>query len=275
MVSEVPLPSGDDAAPGAAPQVLAIDVGNSFVHVGAMQDGKAIRMVVLESGDPSELADAIEGLWAELDASEERAVVASSVSPEQLARVEAVVSNALGEDVIVIGQQIDLPIPVALEQPEAVGVDRVCAAAAAYGELKTACVVADFGTAITIDLVSDDGMFMGGTIAPGLRMSSESLETGTAALPRVHIVEPTHPWGRNTREAINNGIFYGAIGALREVVERYATETGRWLPLVVTGGACELIAKHAEFVDHVVPDLILRGIALAYQRARERQDDES
>lgn len=252
---------------------MAIDIGNSFVHLGAMRDGKAVGTARIEGADPSDLAEAIERVWAQLDEDAERVVVVSSVSPEILERVEAAVGEVLGEELIVIGKQIDLPIPVALDHPEAVGVDRVCAAAAAYAQLRTACVVADFGTAITIDLVSDDGMFMGGTIAPGLQMSAQSLEAGTAALPLVEFVEPTHPWGRDTREAINNGIFYGAIGALREIVERYATETGRWLPLVVTGGAAELIAKHAEFVDHVVPDLILRGIALAYQRARGPQDD--
>jgi type III pantothenate kinase len=192
--------------------------------------------------------------------------VAGSVGPETLKRVTALVEQLTGQELLVVRDQIDLPIPVEVDNPETVGVDRVCAAAAAHAQLGRACVVADFGTAITVDCVSDDGVFMGGAILPGLRLSALSLEEHTAALPLVDVVEPTHVWGRDTREAISNGIFYGALGALREIVERYATAMNKWPDLVLTGGAAELIAKHADFVDHVVPDLTLRGIALAYYR---------
>ncbi len=255
-----------------AADILAIDVGNSAVHLGAMSDGKAVDAQVVQTIAMEDLGDAIRRMWGHLAAAEERVVVASSVAPEVLQRVRLTVHEVTALDVLVIRDQLDLPIPVAVENPETVGVDRVCAAAAAHAELDQACVVADFGTAIKIDLVSDDGVFMGGSILPGLRLSASALEAHTAALPFVEAAEPDHPWGRNTREAINNGIFYGAIGALREIVERYATALGRWPPLVVSGGAGELIVKHADFVDHFVPDLTLRGIALAYQRARGRQD---
>ncbi len=264
--------ASEDAEPDAA-EVLAIDVGNSRVNLGAVRGGRAIETAMVASTELDGLAKAVERVWGRLEEAQQRVAVAGSVAPEVLERVDMTVGDVTGQELLVIRDQIDLPMPVAVENPEAVGVDRVCAAAAAYAELNQACVVADFGTAIKIDLVSDDGVFMGGAILPGLKLSAMALEEHTAALPLVDIVEPTHPWGRDTREAISNGVFYGAVGALREIVERYATEVGRWLPLVATGGAAEMIARHAEFIDHVVGDLTLRGIALAYHRARSCQDD--
>ncbi len=257
---------------GAAAQILCIDVGNSSVHLGAVYAGKTSDAAVVLVEDIHSVGDVLRHIWERLDARQPRVIVTGSVAPKVLQVVHDAVDDVLGEEMYIIGDDLPLPIPVAVENPQAVGIDRVCAAAAAHATLEQACVVADFGTAITIDLVGDDGVFMGGTILPGLKLSAAALQEGTAALPHIKIVEPSNPWGRDTVEAINNGIFYGAIGALREIVERYATEIGRWPPLVVTGGASDLIAKHAEFVDHVVPDLTLRGIALAYHRGRSPSD---
>lgn len=273
MSSNADSASNNDDGSAPAGQTLAIDVGNSMVKLGAMSGGKADETAVVDCGEMDRLGEAVASIWSALDAGEDRPVVVSSVAPETLERVRTVVGDQTGRELIVIRDQIDLPIPVAVDNPESVGTDRVCAAAAAHAKLKQACVVADFGTAIKIDLVGDDGVFMGGTILPGLRMSAESLEANTAALPLIEIREPEHAWGRSTSEAINNGVFFGAVGALREIAERYSSHAGKWLPLVITGGAAELIAKYAEFVDRVVPDLTLRGIDLAYQRAIDRQDD--
>ncbi len=249
-----------------ATELLVIDIGNTMVHLGAVRDGKVFDRTVVDAANADGLRAAIKALWDKLNTQQPRAAIAGSVVPDVLKCVRTVVREVLDRDLLVIRDQINLPMELAIENPDSVGVDRVCAAAAAHAQLQQACVIADFGTAITIDCVSDDGVFLGGTILPGLRLSAKALEEHTAALPLVDVVEPTNPWGRNTYEAISNGIFFGAVGALREIVERYATEMGKWPILIATGGAAAMIAKHAEFVDHVVPDLTLRGIALAYYR---------
>jgi type III pantothenate kinase len=162
---------------------------------------------------------------------------------------------------------------LAVEHPERVGIDRVCSAAAAYDVIGRACVAASFGTAITIDCVNDEGVFMGGAILPGVALQARSLHEGTAALPLVKI-EATHTvYGASTEEAITNGVLLGIVGALREIVERYATDLHAWPQLVATGGNAELIAGECDFVDNVVPDLCLRGIALAYRRHFADFDD--
>ncbi len=263
----IPTPQPD------AFQILAADIGNSGIHLGAMTTAKAATSVVVGADELERLDDAVRTMWAALADAKAKAFVAGSVCPPLLEQLAASADRVLGEEILVVGRDVPMLMPLAVDEPEAVGIDRICAALAAYMELKQACVVADFGTAITIDLVGDDGVFMGGTILPGLRLSARSLEEHTAALPLVQVTEPEHPWGRNTREAINNGIFFGAIGALREIVERYATEVGRWMPLVATGGAAEIVARNANFVDHVVGDLTLRGIALTCRLAKTQQDD--
>jgi type III pantothenate kinase len=132
-----------------------------------------------------------------------------------------------------------------------------------------ACVVGNFGTAITIDCVSDEGVFLGGAILPGLSMGSAALHGGTGQLPPVELAAPDWVFGANTRQAIVGGLIYGARGALRELTEAYATKLGRWPIVIITGGDAALICPDpsgSELVQAIVPDLVLRGVAIAYYK---------
>lgn len=146
------------------------------------------------------------------------------------------------------------------------GIDRICSAAAAYDSVRRACVIASFGTAITIDFVNDEGAFMGGAILPGVEAQARALHESTAQLPAVKVTTPSGIYGASTEDAISTGVLFGIIGGLREIVERYATELGSWPELVGTGGNVEMIGPHAQIIDHIVPDLCVRGIALAYRK---------
>jgi type III pantothenate kinase len=178
-----------------------------------------------------------------------------------------VIEEICRTEALAIPEDLPLPLKVDVDQPEELGVDRVCSAAAAFERVGGPCAIASFGTATTIDCVSHDGVFMGGTILPGLQMACDALHRQTARLPRVQVAEPEGPFGRTTEQAILGGVALGAVGALREIVERMATALGRWPYLVITGGNAPLIGKLADFVDAVVPDLSLMGIALAYRKA--------
>ena len=182
------------------------------------------------------------------------------------------VLKALDQKILLIGRDIPLQIKHALENPESVGTDRLLTASAAYAVIEDACVVADFGTATTIDCVDHYGIFLGGTIQPGLQLAAQALSQHTAALPEVSPVVPLDDYGNNTEKAIQHGIYFGAVGALRGIVERYATLLGRWPQVVLTGGYAKLIAQHADFADSLVPDLCLDGIFLAYRNFRESQN---
>ena len=158
-------------------------------------------------------------------------------------------------------------MPLEVDEPKALGTDRVCAAVAAYDQLGTACVVADFGSAVTLDLVSEEGAFLGGTISPGLAMSLKALAENTDQLPTLSARQPDWVVGKTTEQCMIGGVIFAARGALRERVEAYATELGSWPTVILTGGDAELICPHPGedgLVQAIVSDLILRGVAIAY-----------
>ncbi len=253
-----------------ADTLLVIDVGNTRVGL-ALWDESGLHDVRRESAHVYEdWRAAIEDLWRQSADARRRAVVIGSVSPRTAALVRDAVEELCDVEPLFVRDDLPLPLPLDIENADEVGVDRVCSAAAAFDRLRTACAVASFGTATTVDCVSQDGRFLGGAILPGVEMSCEALHDGTQQLPHVQAGQPSGPFGRNTHDAIVNGVIYGTVGALRELVERYATELGQWPQLVITGGNAELVRENANFVDNVVPDLCLMGIALAYRKASQQ-----
>ncbi|MBN1490580.1 MAG: type III pantothenate kinase, partial [Phycisphaerae bacterium] len=207
--------------------------------------------------------------WKDLPEGSDRYVVVSSVAPAAFDVVSRlIVEHCDGEAPILIGRDIPPAIQVNVPEPEKVGTDRLCAAAAAHKWAKDACVVASFGTALTVDLVSDDGVFMGGAILPGMATAAHSLHEHTALLPDVEMTAPQEVWGTSTQEAVRVGVLCGLAGALRSLTERYATAIGRWPRVILTGGDAEaVVAGGVDFADAVVSDLCLHGIALALEQA--------
>lgn len=257
---------------GRAANLLVIEIGNSHVAVGRVISADVKSLERFFPDQSEEFGTALEAEWESLPEDRERVVVVGSVVPTVLERVCRQTEEILGATARVVGRDVRLPLSLAVEEPQRVGVDRVCSAAAAYEQVGRACVVASYGTATTIDCVNDEGVFLGGAILPGFGLQSASLHEGTAALPLVEVHAATSTYGTTTEEAINNGLLYGAAGALREIVERYATDLKHWPELILTGGYSRLVADTVEFVDAVVPDLCIRGIALAYRGAAERTD---
>ena len=245
--------------------VLACDVGNSRIALGCVKDERVWAARRLEAPDAPQLREAL----ADLLASEPtpRRIVASSVAPRHLEMLESAAAG-LDQHVLLVGRDVPPPLPTDLPHPERIGTDRLCAAAMAHHRLAAACVVADLGTAITVDCVNDEGVFLGGAILPGLRTSARALARETAFLPEVRPVRPDWVFGKDTRQAIAGGLVFGTRGALRELTEAYATELGKWPPLILTGGDAELVGGGWELVHAIVPDLTLMGIALAYHRSR-------
>lgn len=246
--------------------LLVLDIGNSRVGV-SIWDGDGLHDAQrVRAHDEDALRTALQATWSTMQG-ERRAVVLGSVAPRSAIAVEQLVEELTDQTPWRVRDDLPLPLPVDVDNETEVGVDRVCAAAAAYERLRGPCAVASFGTAITVDCVSAAGHFLGGAILPGFQMGCDALHEGTAELPQIQPGRPGAVFGRNTHDAIVNGIVYGAVGALREIVERYATELREWPRLVITGGNAPLVAEFADFVDAVVPDLCLMGIALAYRQA--------
>lgn len=259
--------------PRANANLLLVEVGNSHVSVACSRDGRLGDALRVENDQPPALPDRLEAAWAALPTQRLRVLVVASVVPARTAALRELCTARFESEAVVLGDDVPVPIDVRIDSPKSVGVDRLLGAAAAYAEIQSACVIASFGTATTVDCVNADGEFMGGAILPGLATQSWSLRERTAQLPEVAIAVPERVYGGSTDEAIRNGIVYGAAGALREIVERYATDLGSWPRLILTGGFAPLMRQTCDFVDAVVPDLVLRGMEQAY-RAFYRDESE-
>jgi type III pantothenate kinase len=257
------------APPSGPLNLVLMDVGNSSVKAATWLDGKRgdARTVATSSAD--DVTSLLGTLWNALPENTGRAVAICSVCPPLLAELHSYAKDHSIDPLLVVGEDIPAPIAADVNEPGKVGTDRLCAAAAAYDLFKAACVVADFGTALTIDLVADNGVFLGGTILPGLKLSALALHEHTAMLPLVEIGQPSGTLGKDTSQAIRFGIVAMMCGALREITERYATEIGKWPPLVVSGGDARSIAATCDFIDRVAPDLCLDGIVLAVRLAMD------
>ena len=252
--------------PRANACLLLAEVGNSHVSIASSIDREIISHERFGLDQIDQVVQAAQITWAALPEDRIRAIAVGGVVPDVLAEIRTRLAQELKESVLIVGEDLHRPLSLAVEAPETVGIDRVCAAAAAYDVMRRACVIASFGTAITIDCVNDEGAYMGGAILPGLDMQAKSLHQGTALLPEVGMDSPTQAFGGTTEEAIRTGVVCGVAGALREITERYATELHTWPDLIATGGNAELIREHTELIDRIVPDLSLRGIALAYHK---------
>lgn len=244
-------------------KIFAVDIGNTNTSMAIVEDREVYEKVVLPNDQIDRFTSKAQPLFRSLQDRSTRLVAVCSVVPELTEEIVLSAESALHADVMLIGEEIPLPIKLDLRDKRTVGPDRVVAAAMAYERMGQAVVVADFGSAITIDCVNDDGVFLGGAILPGLKLSVSALACRAAALPEVKLSLPKTPWGRNTAEAISAGVVLGAVGSLRQIVERYAQKLGQWPEIIVTGGDGEFIGQHCEFIHAVIPDLVLMGIELA------------
>ncbi len=248
-------------------KILGIDVGNTTTKLGLLEDYKVLDKVVFPTDSIENGKEEIIEFYKKSSGNEQIPVVVCSVVSEVSNKLIEIFGG-FGTELFLIKRNVPLPIKLDLKDRESVGVDRVVGAAMAYERIGKCVVVGSFGTAITIDCVDNEGVFVGGVILPGLRTQARALAEYTSALPESDLsnLPEGYPWGKNTEEAISAGVIYGVAGALREIVERFATELNEWPELIITGGDADIIKEHCEFVHAVVPDLVLMGVELAYEK---------
>lgn len=260
--------------------IVAIDIGNTKVAVGLFLDGKEDSIVSFDGSNEAELREYLGPIWRKIPALETStegkrngAIAVSSVKPAWTEMIRRIAKDDLNEEIHVVGEDVPLPMSMWVDQPEKVGTDRVVAAAAAYAVVEGPVVVADFGTAVTIDLVDANGVFQGGAIWPGFEISAQALKDNTAQLPKVTVHRPEAPYGKNTADAINCGLYYSVIGAMEEIIRRYAEEIGHWPQTIITGSGARMIVDDCPFVDNYVPNLVVKGIVLAYMKYLETKSE--
>ncbi len=249
--------------------VILIDIGNTTITVATWLDDKLESPVSIATDDASAFDKAYSAHLKEIPTSRSAATVVGSVVPPVLERIRGCVLAKQQRDALVVGETILLPIELAVTDTKGIGVDRVCAAAAAYDKVQAACTVVDFGTAVTVDLVDDEGKLRGGAILPGVKMQLRALHEYTASLPEAEPGIPELLYGRNTIEAMQTGVCRGLVGAVRGLVEGYATSLNHWPQVVATGGDLSLVAPHCDFLDTLVAHLTLQGLGLAFRKHME------
>lgn len=194
------------------------------------------------------------------------ACIISSVVPQSVFNLRNLARRYLKVEPLVIGENVDLGIPVRLEKPSEAGADRLVNAIGAHAVYPGDLIVIDSGTATTFDVIAADGGFEGGVIAPGINLSMEALHAAAAKLPRVAIRRPDKTIGRDTVGAMQAGVFWGYIALIEGLIIRIREEWGRPMTVVATGGVASLFQGATEAIDHFDSDLTIRGMLEIHRR---------
>jgi type III pantothenate kinase len=256
------------------PPVLAIQVGNTRIKIAVFRHDDPEEVVFLSKDDVSGAVEKAASMYESIGAEADASVVVASVHPKTSTALIGALRDQLACEVYEVPTDMPVPIGVCLAPGAKPGVDRLLNAAAAWDKLRQACVVVDAGTCITVDFVDGEGVFHGGAIAPGLRMQLKALHEHTAALPLIEVdgmfdVPSGTAWGADTREAMLRGVYHGARGLVWRLVEKYAEEYGAFPVVIATGGDSASLFSDDELITQIVPDLVLRGVAIAARHALE------
>ena len=252
--------------------LLAIDIGNTSIKLGVF-DGTKLKATwqlatsIERSAD--EYGASLLTLFQcqKLPASKLTGVVLCSVVPPLVPIFQEMCRKYLALPLLVVGPGIKTGVRICVDSPREVGPDRVVNAIAAHHLYTEAVIVIDLGTATTFDVVSLEGDYLGGAIAPGINIASEALFTHTAMLPKIELTPPKQVIGKNTISAMQSGIFFGYIGLIEGILHRIERELGSKVKVVATGGYAHL-AKEIPAIDVINPDLPLIGLRLVYEMNR-------
>jgi type III pantothenate kinase len=246
--------------------LLAVDVGNTQTVFGLFAGERLVeqRRVGTESertGD--ELAVLLRALF-DLDGLE--GICLASTVPALVRSYEDFAERWARTRLLVVGPGTRTGIPVRYDDPREVGPDRIVNAVAAKERYGAPCIVVDFGTSTNFDVVSPEGEYVGGVLAPGVEISMDALFARAARLFRVDFSAPPTVIGKTTGAALQSGLVYGFAGQVDAIVARIRTELGEDAPAVATGGLSDLIAPHSSTIENVDPDLTLEGLRLVWTR---------
>jgi len=253
--------------------LLAIDIGNTNTVLGVYDGDDLVadwRIQTVEGRTADEVAVLLRALMTSSGFDPARVThgILASVVPPAVFGMKGMLTKQLGVPAMVVGPGIKTGMPILYENPREVGADRIVNAVAAYERYKTACIVVDFGTATTWDVITPKGEYLGGVIAPGVLISSESLYAHAAKLPRVEITRPERIVGRNTVASMQSGLLFGYAGMVDAVVERIRTEVGFELRCIATGGLAPLFAGESKAIEETDEMLTLRGLKVLFERNR-------
>ena len=259
--------------------LLAFDVGNSNTVLGVFKDGVLLTNWRIET-DTRKSADEYGMLlkqlfdYEKIDMSEIDDMIISTVVPSVLFTLQHMAVKYFGKQAIVVASGVKTGLIVKYDNPKQVGADRIVNAVAAIHKYGGPLIIIDLGTATTFCAITDKGEYLGGTIAPGLKISSEALFEKTSKLPKVEIEEPGKTICRNTVESMQSGLIYGHLGICDYIVRLMKKEMQEYvgdkkITVVATGGFSALIDSGVGCIDYVDKLLTLEGLEIIYQKNKK------
>lgn len=261
---------------------IVADVGNTNSTFGVYQTGHdkvvaTARTSTQHDRMPDEwyaiLQPVLKSQGVDLDSIDQ--MVISSVVPPVTRWLTWLARERFGIEPIIVGAHLDLGMPIAVDNPDEVGADRIVNSLAALRAYGAPVIAIDFGTAVNFDVVDAQGRYVGGSLAPGLVIALEAMTSRAARLFSVDLVPPPHAIGTNTINAIQSGLVLGYISLVEGMITRIKAELGGEPPVVVTGGYAELFARHSEAIDYHDPDLTIDGLRLVAEIVGENSRHET
>jgi type III pantothenate kinase len=253
--------------------LLTIDIGNTNTVFGVF-DGDRLehswRIKTDGRSTADELALTYRGLLGDLDVD---GIAACSTVPAALRELRGMLDRYYpAVPTVLVEPGVRTGVGVRMDNPKEVGTDRICNAAAAHYLVSGPVIVVDFGTSTNFDVISADGAFVGGALAPGIEISVDALASRAAALRKVELIAPRSPIGKNTVEALQSGIIYGVAGQVDGLVTRLraalAPEDPESVAVIATGGLAPLAIPYCATLSRYEPELTLIGLRLVFERNR-------
>jgi len=254
--------------------LLAIDIGNTETTFGVFEGEKkkaTFQMTTAIHRTADEGAVLLLSILKNrgLEASDITEVALCSVVPPLTLIFDDMIKRYFNISPLIVAAGVKTGIRVCMDNPKEVGADRIVVAVAAHHLYGGPVIIVDLGTATTFEIVSGNGDYLGGAIAPGMLSSAEALFQRAAMLPRIDMAPPNKVIGTNTIDAMRSGVVYGYVGLVEGMVQRMQKELGGRVKVVATGGFSGLIAKETRIIDEVNPDLTLIGLRIIYRMNRE------
>jgi type III pantothenate kinase len=251
--------------------LLTIDVGNTNTVLGVFRGEELTahwRLTTARSQTVDEYGVLIRNLFTlkELDPKEVQGVIVSSVVPPMNWTLAQTSKIYFEQKAMFVEPGVKTGMAVLVDNPQEVGADRIVNGVAAFHKYGGPCIVVDFGTAITFDLISAKGEYLGGVIAPGIGIAAEALFARAAKLPRVEIKDPGKVIGTNTIAHMQAGLYYGAVDMVDGMLSRMKAEIGSKVRVIATGGQAKLVAKGSKHIEETDEFLTLDGLRLIWEK---------